>query len=209
MKIAIYGDSISTVEYGDGGYEEMLRIDNGLEKIYNHAVSATCLTAVMPDSGIEIIKKKENRHPDADVIILWHGTNDWYYGNQLGEDADTDELTFCGALNSAIRLLKDTNPEAKIILPTPLLRWQAPVDGEEGEALLVKNRIGITQTGYTDAIRCIGLREGCIVIDMRKETGFTVQDIARYLPDGVHPSKEGYKVITRIFTENITKSVCR
>lgn len=200
MIAAIYGDSISTTEYGNGGYQEMLRECAGLEKIYNHSISATCLAAIRADSGIEVLKKRENKHSDADIVILWYGTNDWYYGSPIGTLDDTDQATFCGALNSAVALLKEMNPNVKIILPTPMLRKQAPEGVEtEGDALTIKNRIGETQGAYTDAIFKIGQREGITVIDMRKETGFSLSELEMYLPDGVHPSEKGYRVITQIF----------
>lgn len=116
MILSIYGDSISTNEYSDKGYSHLLQQALKLEKVYNHSISATTLASAVPSSGIEIIKQEENRHPDADVVILWYGTNDWYFGNRPGEEESQDETTFSGALNKAIRLLKETNPAVKIYI---------------------------------------------------------------------------------------------
>lgn len=204
MNLAIYGDSISTTEFGSRGYSQKLQDELGLIKVYNYAISATCLAATLPGNGIGIIRKKENRHKDADVVILWHGTNDWYFGNPLGDDDSMEDTTFCGALNEAIRLLKETNPAVKIILPTALLRCQAPDGGEKiGDAMFLPNKAGLTQREYIEAIKRIGLRERCTVIDMREKTAFTIQEQPRYQPDGVHPSADGYNVIVQIFAEVI------
>lgn len=208
MILAIYGDSISTEEYGENGYAHLLQNALGLEKVYNHSIAATTLAAAVANSGIEVIQKKENRHPDADVVILWYGTNDWYFGNLPGEACSADVNTFNGALNAAVRILKEVNPAVKIILPTPNLRFQAPDGGEqEGDARVVPNKAGHTQGVYTQAVKAAGKRLGCTVIDMQEATGFTFDEMEKYFPDGVHPSKDGYEVISRIFAETITEAM--
>ena len=204
MILAIYGDSISTIEYGNDGYQEMLREALKPEKIYNHAVSATCLADTLPNSGIEVLGKAENHHPEAEVVILWYGTNDWYFGNPVGAEDSTDEKTFYGALHWAINILKSVNPQVKILLPTANLRWQAPDGVEEtGNALYLKNKAGLTQVPYIEAVKKVGQEEGCRVIDMQAATGFTMEEMDRYFPDGVHPSQAGYEVIAKIFAEAI------
>lgn len=200
----IYGDSISTTEFGGGGYPAKLQKELGLKKVCDYAISATCLADTLPDSGIEILKKAENRHRSAGTVILWYGTNDWYFGNPIGEEDSRDTGTFCGALNEAIRLLRETNPDVKIILPTPTLRYQAADGGSEmADALYLENKAGLAQKPYTDAIKKIGAREGCLVIDMREATGFTLEDMEKYYPDGVHPSAAGYDIVTKIFADAV------
>lgn len=206
MILAIYGDSISTEEYREHGYAHLLQDALGLEKVYNHSIVATTLAAAVADSGIEIIQKEENWHPDADVVILWYGTNDWYFGNLPGEEDSRDINTFNGALNESVRILREVNPEVKIILPTPNLRFQAPDGGEkDGDARVTPNKAGLTQGVYTQAVVNAGERLGCTVINMQKATGFTFEEMEKYFPDGVHPSKDGYEIISRIFADTITE----
>lgn len=92
-------------------------------------------------------------------------------------------------------------------MPTLNLRYQAP-DGKEqpGDARVTPNKLGFTQGVYIERIKSIGEKEGCIVIDIQQATGFTFEEMERYFPDGVHPSKTGYEVISKFFASAINKA---
>ena len=82
--IAIYGDSISTGAHGEGGYEAMLKSSLSLEKVYNFAVGSSGLTRKTPGGMLEVLDK--NPVPeDAELFLIWHGSNDWYWGSRLEE----------------------------------------------------------------------------------------------------------------------------
>ena len=47
-----------------------------------------------PNSLISLLENQENLPKDADLIIIWHGTNDWYWGAPLGDIDSLDDSTF-------------------------------------------------------------------------------------------------------------------
>ena len=80
--IAIYGDSISTGAHGEGGYEAMLKSSLSLEMVYNFAVGSSGLTRKTPVGMLEVLDK--NPVPeDADLFLIWHGSNDWYWAGRV------------------------------------------------------------------------------------------------------------------------------
>ena len=63
----------------------------------------------------------EKMDPDADVIVVFGGTNDFGHGDvPLGTIADRDNTTFYGALHVLYRQLWEKYPTATIVVMTPL-----------------------------------------------------------------------------------------
>lgn len=195
----IYGDSISTTEYGGGGYQAIIQKELNIETIYNHAISASGLSASTPDNLVSLLKKSENLHSDAELIIIWHGTNDWYWGAPIGKK-DTDDLTtFTGGAKFAIETIRENCPMADIIWLTPMYRFQEPFGGTiTAEAWENKNAAGCTQNDYEKAIIDLSKKYCFPVIDMRRLTNFNSHNASRFLPDNIHPSRKGYLRIAKI-----------
>lgn len=198
----IYGDSISTSDYGKGGYEPYLRQKLGIETVYNHAIGASALTDGTYCSLIRLLDDSAYLHADADLVILWHGTNDWYWGAPVGIPGSADmedERTYVGALNHAVRKIRAAAPSALMISMTPLWRFQAP-DGCEtaAEAWTNPNRAGAVLWDYSDALLEMSRILCFPVVDLRALTGFNEFNYPVYLPDMVHPSDPGYRIISDI-----------
>lgn len=153
-KLAIYGDSISTREFAGGGYEAGLKERLGLESIHNHAVSATSLSTLCEDNGIETsgIKILRQNPPtsDTDVVLVWYGTNDWYWGASLGKLEDDKEDTFLGAMRAAVRLIRSSAPHAKIVWLTPIFRMG--LEGSGKDAYNCPNAAGFTLYDFYQAV---------------------------------------------------------
>lgn len=200
----IYGDSISTTEYGEGGCQELIRQGLGLEKVYNHAVSSSGLSASTPDSLVSILQEEQNRHHDADLILLWHGTNDWYWGAPLGESGSKDLATFTGAAEFAIRTIQESAPQAMLLWLMPMYRLQEPFGCTvRAEAWENPNTAGYIQADYARVIWELSGKYCFPVLDMRRLTGFNAYNAPRFLPDGIHPSREGYLRIAERLTSYI------
>lgn len=200
----IYGDSISTTEYGNGGYEKMLKDRLNIDTIYNHAICASGITNTTPDNLVSLIKDDNNIHPNADLIIIWHGTNDWYWGSRIGTMGNTNENTFIGAINSVIQKLRKACPLADIVYLTPLFRYQNADQCELiSEAYVNPNKEGFTLEDYYDVIIEMSKRLCFTTVDMRTFANFHYHNASEYLPDFVHPSKKGYEKITDILCNHI------
>ena len=201
--VVLYGDSISAEE----DYTQLMQKALGARFVFNHAVGSSGLSSHTPDNLIGILKKKEALHPQADLIVLWHGTNDWYWGAPLGAPKDTCPETYCGALRQAVAALRCISPRANIVSMTPLPRWQEP-DGIPAspaprDGYFVRNRAGHTLAEYEAALLSCS-RELCFpVIDLRTLMNLHPGNASLYLKDGIHPNRRGYEVLTRIASAQI------
>lgn len=202
--VVIYGDSISTKEIGEGGYERFLKEQLQIPTIYNHAIGASGLTSTTPNNLSLLLDNPETIHENAELIIIWHGTNDWYWGSDLGQDQDMACDSFIGAINIVVNRLRTASPNAVIVWLTPLSRLETPDQcSMSGDAWTTQNKIGLTLKDYDTAVREAGRRLCFPVIDMRVLSGFHMESAHIFQPDGVHPSACGCKRIASVLSNQI------
>lgn len=204
-KIVIYGDSISTTEFGNGGYARYLKEKFNAEVI-NYAVSASGLSLLTPDNTLSTLEKDECLHEDADLIIMWHGSNEWYWGSEIGTLGEKNGETFLGAIDRAMERIRSKSPNAFLFWLTPIYRYQAP-DGceQEGKAYETKNKAGYTMMDYYCALQEASIYYGFSLIDVRVLSGIHEGNSEKYLGDHVHPTEEGYKRIWKVMEREITE----
>ena len=133
--------------------------------------------------------------PDADVIVVFGGTNDYGHGDAvMGTMADRSPNTFYGALHTLYTSLMDKYPEALIVVATPIHR-----DYEE---------MGISPNGlrvrayplkdYVYAIREVAEFYALPVLDLYAKSGlqpYVQSNNQRYFQDGLHPNEAGHQKI--------------
>ena len=108
-KVAFLGDSITA---GVGASELCYSYPRVFEKLAN------CEVFVDGISATRIAPQK-----DADIIVVFGGTNDFGHGNApFGEFADRETDTFCGSMHTLCQTLMQTHPKATVIFMTPLHR---------------------------------------------------------------------------------------
>ncbi len=203
-KLFIYGDSISTGTHGGGGYEPALLAALQPGYIGNFSVGSSGLSRRTPRGMLEILDEQERRglskEEGADIVLIWHGSNDWYWGTPLGTPADKTEDTFYGCIHQVIGRVRRRNPQASILWATPLFRWECPCEGSgPGPAYELANRAGATLLAYNEAIGRSAEREGFVLVPMRQLAGIHEGNEARYLEDHVHPCRAGYERIEKIW----------
>lgn len=137
----------------------------------------------------------EEMRPDADVVVVFGGTNDFGHGDApLGEMSDRDEETFFGALHSLFLKLINKYPEAQLVVMTPLHR-ASESDTRFSERGL--RRVGSLET-YVNAISQVAAFYGIPVLDLFRTSG--LQPLVpvlkeKYMPDGLHPNDAGHEKI--------------
>ena len=204
--IAIYGDSISLDSYPGGGWPSRLAAAIAPRALYNHAIGASGLSTATPNNTITFLDQPQWQHPDAEIAIMWHGTNEWYWGAPLGTVGTTDEGTYAGAIASAADKLRRINPQVKLVFMTPIMRCQLPngiTDVPLGEAWDTPNRIGATLKDYTDILREQSQRLCFPLIDLRTLTGFSHINKHLYYRDIAHPSEAGFDRIADLITRHL------
>lgn len=129
--------------------------------------------------------------PDADVIVVFGGTNDFGHGNgKLGTPSDgpESEYTFYGALRSLCLRLIRRYPTKRIVLMTPLHRRSEDA---------TTNGIGLPchpLRDYVGAIKEVAAEFSLPVLDLFATAGIQPmipEQREAFCPDGLHPNDAG------------------
>ncbi|MCQ2413167.1 MAG: SGNH/GDSL hydrolase family protein [Clostridia bacterium] len=131
--------------------------------------------------------------PDADVIVVFGGTNDYGHGDApLGTMADRTPDTFTGACHDLITRLEEKYPAKPIVICTPIHR-----KGESEIHVKVGTQPTVLQT-YVDIIKEVAAYYGCPVLDLFRVSGIQpdIPSQAELLTkDGLHPNDLGNSLI--------------
>lgn len=199
-KIAFLGDSITEghgVAERENIFWKRLETMTGAE-CYGYGIGGTRIAvqskaSQTPRHDQDFNSRVETMIPDADVIVVFGGTNDYGHGDApFGTEADRTSATFCGACHVLMQHLIERYPEAQIVFMTPLHR--------SSENDLGFNEIGIRREkpleAYVDAIINISGYYGIPVLDLYRVSGMqpAVPVLKqKYMPDGLHPNDAGHK----------------
>lgn len=203
-KIAFLGDSI-TQGVGTSADEHIflnvIARETGAE-CFNYGRSGTRIAwqrdqRDLPADAIPFYTRVEDMIPDADVVVVFGGTNDFGHGDApMGTMSDRREDTFYGAYHVLMEKLIVKYPTAQLIVMTPLHRL-----GEEDMPLNERKvRRAATLGGYVQAIRQVAEFYGVPVVDLYANCMIqprvpVLQQM--YLPDGLHPSDAGNALIAK------------
>lgn len=143
-----------------------------------------------PRHDLDFPSRVAEMDPDADLIVVFGGTNDFGHGDApFGDFADRTVDTFCGALHVLYTALLEKYPEATIMVMTPLHRTTEAIPNMHGKVL----------KDYVDMIRCAAEYYSLPVLDLYAVSGMqpavpVMKD--KYMPDGLHPNDAGHVLLT-------------
>lgn len=190
------GDSI-TRGVGDNNLGWVSHLQQMLPNttIRNYGISGTTISQ-FEEHGQEFVFRFQDMEPDADVIIVFGGINDYNHGLPLGDTKSQGPDTFYGALKLIVSGLIEKYPLADLMFITPI-----KVSGFKGYPhWSTANSDGRTLSEYRDAIVHVCKTYSVPVLDLFHTSGLT-PDIpsakALLLSDGLHPSPLGYEKVTR------------
>lgn len=132
------------------------------------------------------------------LITIAHGTNDFKLETPLGVITDTPTAratlddatynsttnttgTFCADYKGIIESILTINPNARIMLITPIRRTQTPGEGA--------NSLGHTLLDYVNAIKDIAKLYSLPILDNHSSSGFNLKTIPTWTSDGLHPTE--------------------
>jgi lysophospholipase L1-like esterase len=124
--------------------------------------------------------------PKADVYSIFLGTNDWWHGDHVGKWEDytsaTGDTTVYGAFRIIIDKVRSLNPDAAIILITPLQRGDfVYINNAKNNAYgSYKDKAGQTLEQVVGAIRDIGEHEHMKVVDLYHDKHLSVAHTMHY-----------------------------
>ena len=133
--------------------------------------------------------------PDADIVVIFGGTNDYGHGDApIGSPSDRTPDTFYGALHTLYTSLIEKYPEAVIVILTPLHRCVEEDPRGEGRRT---QAIG-TLKEYVNIIREVAEFYSLPVIDLYANSGLQPRVPVikeKYMPDGLHPNDAGHRIL--------------
>ena len=139
----------------------------------------------------------DSMDPDADVIVIFGGTNDYGHGDApIGNFMDRTPDTFYGALHYLYSGLLTKYPKAQFLILTPLHRgyedWQGP-------NMPVWDPPKVLKT-YVDCIRRVAEYYSLPVLDLYANSGIQpavpiLKEL--YMPDWLHPSDAGHEIVAK------------
>lgn len=153
---------------------------------------------ICPEWDRDFIDRVDIMDPDADIVVVFGGTNDFGHGDApIGRMSDRSPYTFYGALHTLYTKLIEKYPSSRILVLTPLHRVQE--DSLRGDGRKPYD-VG-TLYDYVAVIREVAEYYSLPVLDMFKVSGLQPKvDIIKekYVPDGLHPNDDGHTVLAEI-----------
>jgi len=122
----------------------------------------------------------------ADVYSVFLGTNDWWQGRPLGTLTDyqqnTGNKTVFGSYRIIIDKLRSLNPDAKIILITPMQRVDFVYFGyfKNNAWGSYKDKNGQLLSQFADAVNAIAAYEHLPVVDLYNKSGMTLKNLVHF-----------------------------
>ena len=204
-KIAFLGDSITEgcgTSAREHIYWNVIGRRTGAE-VFGYGIGGTRIapqripTVESPWTDKYFASRVDSMIPDADVVVIFGGTNDFGHGDAaFGKLTDRTNDTFCGAVHLLLQKVMERYPEAKIVLMTPMHRLS--------EDEIYYNEFGIRRAGnlerYVNAMKDIAGFYGVPAVDLFHECPIQPKlDAQRemYMPDGLHPNDAGHLLIVR------------
>lgn len=206
-KIVFLGDSIThgdCIENRDNSYVNVVVREMKFKKALNYSVPGSRIVEYIGENskkiGSSFVKRFPGMEDNADIVVVFGGTNDFGSGNApVGTENDDTDSTFCGGLNILMKGLCKKYPLSMIIFITPLHRRNENEPNKfSGEPL----------SSYISAIKAVARKYNAKLLDLYGDKDLQPSD--KYydlllVNDGLHPNTEGHRVIADKLIEFIKK----
>lgn len=190
-----FGDSITS----DGSYQVTTKKLTGIASGTNWGWSGRGMASATPDGASSISARAGSADPTADLITVLGGTNDFKLNFPIGTPTDTARTTFYGAYKYFMDTIITANPDATILLMTPMQRNNAGYDTN------FVNTAGHKLIDYVDAVFEIGKMYAVPILDLYRISGISPNTYVTFLADGLHPNGLGYDRLGRIIARALNR----
>lgn len=201
MSILTLGDSITWLDGNKVsgvesiiGYQQVLR-ETGAT-IFSYGVYGGTYSQKQNSSGKvksiyqEIVINKTVNFSNLDTIILFGGTNDIGMNMPLGSVDSQDSYTTLGAINLIIDYLRLNNPNADIILCSPIYSSR-------------ENRLPAVMEQFISDLEKLSEKKNVYFVDMYNDLEIYESSANFLLYDGLHPNNFGMEIIGNKIKESI------
>ncbi len=206
LKINFLGDSITAGAHANPAeniYWNVLKRECGLCEARGYGAGGSRIARQQnPNPELkfdyqEFCKRYVDMNDDADVVVVFGGTNDYGHGDApIGEMSDRTPDTFYGALHYLYTGLINKYPMATIVVMTPLHRLDEYNPRGEGN----KAQDGEPLITYVNIIRQVAEYYSLPVLDLYA-LGKMQPNVPilreKFNPDGLHPNNLGHALIAQ------------
>ena len=198
--LVFFGDSVVN---GQGATPYSSRLKSLLNLNISEKQGYSGSTITRQDGRICLIDKiQEFDFKNFDYCLIQIGTNDLTSNAELGilynYNTSYDDSKFYESYKKAINYILTNNPNIKIVLLTPLQRFNY-----NNFNPITKNTVDLTLMDYVNAVKNIGEFYSLPVIDMFSNSGINYNTFNIYTSDGLHPNDLGYERITNYLANQL------
>ena len=194
-KFCFLGDSITFgvgTSCSEAMFPNLVGKETGASAVYNHGISGNRIARQSDgeDIGGCMADRFRDMEDDADVVVVFGGTNDYGHGDApFGTPEDRTPDTFTGACHTLFAGLLEKYPDAVIVVMTPIHRMTED-EPSTGNGLPLSAYINtIRETAESYSIPVLDLYAGALIqpkLPVNRE---------RFCPDGLHPNDAGNRRI--------------
>ncbi len=203
--IDFLGDSITegvgVEDRANNRFDKRIERACGLKASYNYGIGGTRLahqikaSSEKPRWDLCFCGRAYDLNKDADVIVVFGGTNDYGHGDApFGTLEDTTPTTYCGAVYWLMNFLKTTYPNAQTVFMTPAHRkGDYKVSSNAKKAPDAQPLIE-----YVKVIEEQGKKLGVPVLNLFEELGIdpnNEEERNAYTIDGLHFNDAGHEFL--------------
>ena len=153
------GDSITYGTGTDKTYHACIDEMGVFQSVQALGVAGSCISSQSDyGSGNSPFIHRNSSIPDADLIVVFMGTNDYGHETPLGSPLDATDVSFYGALNVIIPGIQAQHPDSQLVFVTPLHRYgfgSSKILGTQFTYDHIANGRGHTLSDYVDAIKVV------------------------------------------------------
>ena len=197
LKVNFLGDSITMgarAELPENSYFGRLQKKYPEATLRNYGVGGSCISNACIWETPSFIERADAMNPDADLVVVFGGTNDYYCCCPPGTWGDRTEDTFYGACWVLFDKLLRVYHGKTIVVVTPLHRQN------EISTMCRETPTVAPLKRYVEILKETAEYFGFPVIDMFATSGLQPEiDYIReaYFPDGLHLNDDGHEILFR------------
>ena len=199
--VVFVGDSITAGSGTTKIYHQYLADKNEFSSVTPMGVGGSCISAKSDyGTGNSPLINRWQNIPNADLIVIFMGTNDFGHQTPLGNVTDTTDVSFYGALNAIVAGIQKQHPNSQLVFMTPLHRYYHTTSGMNSPDDSLPNKAGYALIDYVNAIKTVCANNEIPVIDLYNLCTLDPKD-QNYFPDKLHPNADGHAVIAELVYE--------